>query len=226
MATRRVTLLRLGPDGRAPIRHPHGVRPPFTLKYLQALLLQRGVPVRFLDGAVTPLATAEAVAGVARGEQDLVVCSSTPLERDALTAAAAAIRAHGGVTMAVGPDVSLDPAFYANGASPVDVAIPGEAEQACAEAIVALQDPAVLPALQAHYRDRLSRRDSLLVESLDALPFPVYAPGELAQYPQAYPVPLSRRAVWGHLLAGRGCPYPCLFCTQMTRESYGRAARG
>ncbi len=223
MLYEKILLVRLGNGNRS--RHPQGVRLPFTLKYLQAILLRRGYKVKLMDCHITPYSPEELVSQVIDWDPDAVVISSTPLERHQLNTVARRIKERSGViTIAVGQDVSLDPAYYLNGA-PVDLAIPGEAEQVCAETIDALRDKKNLKERQTHFLGTLERGESILVEQLDDLPLPVYEAGELAHYPHRYPMPIMRRAVWGHLMTSRGCPYPCMFCNQMTRESSGARPR-
>ncbi len=226
MPTQRILLVRLGCNRRHRLKHPQGVHLPFTLKYLQALLVRRGYSVRFVDCQAADCSLERLISRIIRWRPDLAVVSSAPMEREELAAVAAVVRQQcQGVAIAVGQDVSLDPAHYFNGSSPVDLAVPGEAEVACAEAVDRLRRGESLQKIEAAFQERLERRESILVDRPDHLPFPIYEESELARYPHAYPVPMWRRAVWGHILASRGCPYPCSFCTQMTRESYGARPR-
>lgn len=225
-AIRRILLIRLKSSSLKAASHPQGIHLPFTLKYLQSLLIRRGYDVQWFDCHTDPLLPQALLSKITRSHPHVAVISSTPLERPLLSRVAAALRDRcGAFTIAVGQDVSLEPALYLDGSSPVDLAIPGEAEQVCAEAIDSLRDGMETHPLQKRFHMLLKQRRSVLVEHPDELPFPVYAPGELLRYPHAYPIPMGHRAVWGHLLASRGCPYPCAFCTQMNRESYGARVR-
>jgi len=226
MPSHRILLVRLSSHERQRPRHPQGVHLPFTLKYLQAILLKADYSVQWVDCQAAPCSLEDLICLTQEWRPHVIVISSTPRERYHLKALACSVRKHGdAITIAIGQDVSLDPSSYLNGSSGVDLAIPGEVEQVCAEAIDALRDRKGLKDLQIRFQGNLQRGEPILVNRLDDLPFPVYAQGELTRYPHVYPMPIRRRAVWGHLLATRGCPYPCMFCTQITRESYGARPR-
>lgn len=67
--------------------------------------------------------------------------------------------------------------------------------------------------------------DFALEDRLDWLPFPDYSPEDFKKYVFYYPLPITEKAIWGHMLTSRGCPYNCIFCSQMMRESYGKDVR-
>jgi anaerobic magnesium-protoporphyrin IX monomethyl ester cyclase len=59
-----------------------------------------------------------------------------------------------------------------------------------------------------------------LIEDIDALPFPSYdSAGDLLRYPGVPPV---ERPPSLHIMASRGCPFECLFCT---KSVWGRRVR-
>jgi radical SAM superfamily enzyme YgiQ (UPF0313 family) len=64
-----------------------------------------------------------------------------------------------------------------------------------------------------------------VVEDPDGLPFPSYEPEELKAYRSIFPVQVPKRVVWGYLIATRGCPHNCLFCSEVMRVSVGRRLR-
>lgn len=222
----RIVLVRLPPGHRRSSGHPQGICVPYTLKYLQALLAQDGEQAPLVDGHLNGESEASLIRRIVAQRPEIVVASVTPLERQTLEQLAHRVHEScRGIVIAIGQDVSAEPSRYRDSSSAVDLAFPGEAEQICAEAVRSLGEAGALSAWRQRADELLQQGRPLMIDPLDQLPFPRYAAGELAAYPHRYPIPMRRRAVWGHLLASRGCPYPCAFCTQMTRVSYGASPR-
>ena len=63
------------------------------------------------------------------------------------------------------------------------------------------------------------------VEEPDRLPFPTYTQEELNAYRSIFPVRVPKRVVWGYLIATRGCPHSCMFCSEVMRVSTGKRLR-
>ncbi len=59
----------------------------------------------------------------------------------------------------------------------------------------------------------------------DKLVFPTYTPAELESYRSIFPVRVPKRVVWGYLIATRGCPHGCVFCSEVMRVSIGKKMR-
>ncbi len=78
---------------------------------------------------------------------------------------------------------------------------------------------------QAHYRKCYQEDKRFIVEDPDSLPFPSYSSEELEAYKSIYPIQFPRRVVWGFLIATRGCPHGCLFCSEVMRVSIGKKIR-
>jgi anaerobic magnesium-protoporphyrin IX monomethyl ester cyclase len=78
---------------------------------------------------------------------------------------------------------------------------------------------------RVHYGDFYAQGKRFLVEDPDRLPFPSYTPEELRAYRSIYPVQVPQRVVWGFLIATRGCPYKCVFCSEVMRVSVGPRLR-
>jgi radical SAM superfamily enzyme YgiQ (UPF0313 family) len=76
-----------------------------------------------------------------------------------------------------------------------------------------------------HYKKCYTEGQRFLVEDPDSLPFPTYTPEELAKYRSIFPVQLPKRVVWGYLIATRGCPHECEFCSEVMRISIGKRLR-
>ncbi|MCB0371020.1 MAG: radical SAM protein, partial [Bdellovibrionales bacterium] len=52
-----------------------------------------------------------------------------------------------------------------------------------------------------------------------------YLSSEVDFYQYVFPIKINQRLKWGHILATRGCPHHCSFCTHLIRESYGSIMR-
>ena len=48
---------------------------------------------------------------------------------------------------------------------------------------------------------------------------------EIKSYQYLFPIRHNEPIVWGHIIATRGCPHSCSFCTHLIRESYGSQMR-
>ena len=80
-------------------------------------------------------------------------------------------------------------------------------------------------AWREYYRKCYREGVRFVVEDPDSLPFPSYNSGELNAYKSIYPVQMPRRVVWGFLIATRGCPHGCVFCSEVMRVSIGKKIR-
>ncbi|MDP6933874.1 MAG: radical SAM protein, partial [Myxococcota bacterium] len=192
--------------------HPRHVRPPFALKITQALL----PGTRLLDGEATgwgPPALIDASRGA-----ELVAVQATTTEREVALGIGRSLAGQVGRRIAVGQDPSACPGIYLQGGA-FDGVIRGEPELALLELATGTPRP---EGYQSEPDEPATRR---LVEDPDVLPWPRFTLEELHRYRFLYPVSGASRPTWGHLLAGRGCPGLCTFCTGVTRESVGRRAR-
>jgi radical SAM superfamily enzyme YgiQ (UPF0313 family) len=48
---------------------------------------------------------------------------------------------------------------------------------------------------------------------------------ELEKYHVYFPIIAQRKVIWGQVMASRGCPHRCTFCTSAIRESFGSSMR-
>jgi radical SAM superfamily enzyme YgiQ (UPF0313 family) len=79
--------------------------------------------------------------------------------------------------------------------------------------------------LQSEIWEAFNRQGHYLVDDPDILPDLVYTKSELDQYGYLYPLRTNKKVVWGHVLASRGCPHGCMFCSPFSRKSYGSRIR-
>jgi len=65
-----------------------------------------------------------------------------------------------------------------------------------------------------------------IVDNLDKLPFPKHSFFlDNPKYNFYYPVNIKKKIKMGHIIASRGCPYSCLFCSPIERVSYEKKLR-
>ena len=63
------------------------------------------------------------------------------------------------------------------------------------------------------------------VKNVDGLPFPLRLTGDSEKYYCNYPLPIFKKAIWGSMLAGRGCKRTCTFCSPFDRITFSRVQR-
>jgi anaerobic magnesium-protoporphyrin IX monomethyl ester cyclase len=220
----RVLIVRLHGSLVGSVGHPRNPRPPYPCKYLEALLLQEGrVGVRFVDGLVHPRAQAGLVARVRRDEPDVVVLQANTLDLDLLRGTTASLRAlpKPPVTILVGQVLAAPDLVDLASLPGLDLAVPGEAEQRVLGILRALDAGRSVGSLRAD----LEGAPPAIVERPSSLPWLRFTRADLHDYRMHYPLRMARRARWGHLLTSRGCHGGCLFCSPVTRESYGSRLR-
>lgn len=77
---------------------------------------------------------------------------------------------------------------------------------------------------RAFYRNnRVSTRNQY-AQFAQAPPI-VFSKDEIKSYQYLFPINHNEAIVWGHVIATRGCPHSCSFCTHLIRESYGTRMR-
>lgn len=198
-----VLLVRVGNPARFGIGHPNAPSPPYGLKYLQALLRRHGRRSILRDGLLDPGAM----------EPRRLV----PLLRDSSASAAVIDAEYGAAAVAVELARTLQAAgieeLYLAGSHPEAAGEVG-CELPPFRAVVGIEpDIALAGALCGH---ETTLRD---------LPIPFYSTDEIRGYRHIYLVRLAARARYGHVLATRGCPHRCAFCTAVLRTTAGAELR-
>jgi len=223
VSTHRVLLARLNLSNTAQNKHPSHCTPPYTLKYIQAILLKnRQFDVKLLDAMPGRLTNLNILEQTYEWKPKILVLLVNVVTLKESRRLISQIRKKQKVfTVAVG---SIVPELTSE---ELDVYLPGEGEQEACHLIKRL-----LTGMSSEQdeidRYRLTKRDSstrFLVEDPDNLPFPEYSQSDMKDYHFIYPIRTFQKLVWGHILSSRGCPYPCSFCSPVTRESYGVKVR-
>lgn len=207
------------------VDHPQFFDPCYQLKTIQAELERAGTTVHVLDCWIHPTPLEGLVALAERVRPDLVVLSSSSFDVDVANRFAAILRERGLTQIIVG----IGQGQYLNHDNDdgqdrhYDAILLGEPEAEFAVLLRKLQQDE--PGWREHYRELFQRNHRFTVEDLDALPFPSYTREELLAYRSIYPIRMAKKVVWGFLIAGRGCPYACTFCSEVMRVSIGTKMR-
>lgn len=221
----RVYLLRVS-SAVDKVDHPQFFDPCYPLKSIQASLEAHAeLEVRHHDCWIEPWSDERILGELASFRPDLVVLSSSSFDVDVSNRLAAELKARGlaGLVAGIGQGHYLNRETEDGRDRPYDAVLLGEPEEEFGRLFERMRgaDESWRP----EYWQRYRAGERYAVQDLDALPFPSYTPDELLKYRSIYPVRLAKRVRWGFLIAGRGCPYACTFCSEVMRVSIGTKMR-
>lgn len=224
---KKVLLLRPAADIINIIGHPRDIRVPFLLKYIESLLARDGnYQAHFIDCMVNYMHLDQLVKTSLEHSPDVIVLSATTLEYSlSLKYAQLVKKKNNPLLIAVGQDPTASPERYVYNGSPIDIVLRGECELSFMKLLRTINDNGDLSKIEGVFMRNYHQHDLGIVRNLDILPFPIYNGGEFRKYIFYYPLPIGKKAIWGHILTSRGCPYNCIFCSQTIRESYGKEVR-
>jgi len=132
----------------------------------------------------------------------------------------------GAKIICVGQQASFAPQSLIYDGSPVDYVLLGECELMIPTFLKNLaSNSASKPLDGLYYLGKRSIPSPVVVEDLNSLPLPKQEFFNPSKYQSAYPLSLTQKARWGYILATRGCPYNCIFCSPTVRESFGKKFR-
>ncbi len=187
--------------------------PPLGLLYLSSYLKARGFGVQVFDSTFQ---TREAFQQLFERQRPSVVgLYANLMTRANVVKMARFCREHGCMVVVGGPEPAMYPEEYL--AWGADVVVVGEGEQTLEELLPHLARHG--PAGMTHIRGLIYREDGQIVRTeprpllpnLDALPFPDRGAVDMGGYESAW------RTRHGHfsvsLIAARGCPYTCTWCS-------------
>jgi radical SAM superfamily enzyme YgiQ (UPF0313 family) len=210
------------------VDHPQFFDPPYPLKYLQAGLNRYpDVQVGLLDCWVHPKTVSEMVEQTLKIQPDLVVVSASSFDVDIANDYAAALKGREKSPLIVG----IGQGYYLNGvrikkfAAKYDALLLGEPEHEFFQLFEQIHGAGDSTEWKDHYRSLYNEGKRFSVEEPDRLSFPTYTREELEVYRSIFPVRVPRRVVWGYLIATRGCPHSCMFCSEVMRVSTGKRLR-
>jgi len=197
--------------------------PPLVPLYVSSHLKRRGFAVEVLD--TTFMVRADALAALRASRASVIAVHANLMARANTVALIRAAKASGAVVTVSGQEpTSYAEEYIAHGA---DIVIHGEGEQTLAD---------LISHVAQHGLTRLERIDGIsyrddegqvrrtapraLIADLDAQPFPDRAAVDMTRYFDAWQRIHGKRSV--SLLAARGCPYECNWCSH---GLYGRSHR-
>ena len=229
MEFKSVLLLRVSSAVDKDVDHPQFFDPPYALKYIQAgLQCYPELSVHLLDGWIQPRPVSYLLDEVARLRPQVIVVSASSFEIDVANAFVAAVKQQPRPpwVIGIGQGHYLNRDVHNASDGMYDAILLGEPEQEFFRLWAWMQsNDAAAGGWQEYYRQGYAEDQRCVVTDPDGLPFPSYTPAELTAYKSIYPVPLKQRVTWGFLIATRGCPYPCNFCSEVMRVSSGTKIR-
>lgn len=220
----KIFLVRINSPILDKTEHPHHFYPPFLLKYLQALLEKEDkYQIKILDCYVHSIPFEKLLNLTFSWSPDVIVIFFTSLNADLALKYASLIKEKNKtiILLGVGPDITLN--FHRYIGSCLDFILPGEIEKELLLLIRSVEEKG-LESIQESYNYG-NKREPVLVDDIDSLPFPRYSLDELSSYHFLYPIKMNKVLVWGHLLGARGCFHNCIFCSQNTRETFSKKLR-
>ena len=229
MKVQSVLLVRVSSPVDKDVGHPQFFDPPYPLKYLQAGLEKYPeVKVTLLDCWIRPIGVAQMLNQTEKTRPDLVVVSASSFDVGIANDYVAGLKGRWGEVLVVG----IGQGYYLNGfpakdcGTHYDAILLGEPEEEffrLFEQVRATARPAA--DWREHYRNLYTEGRRFTINDPDRLPFPTYTPEELTAYRSIFPVRVPKRVVWGYLIATRGCPHRCEFCSEVMRVSTGTRLR-
>ncbi len=229
MVPNSVLLLRVSSEVDKGVDHPQFFDPPYPLKYLQAgLASYRGLTVSMLDCWINPLTVSQMMEQVARIRPDLIVVSASSFDVKVANDLVRSLKRDetAPLVVGIGQGHHLNRNHENESEKGYDAILLGEPEQEFFRLFDWIRNggPSDL-GWRDYYARCYLEGERFVVQDPDSLPFPSYEPEELKAYRSIFPVQVRKRVVWGYLIATRGCPHDCLFCSEVMRVSVGRKLR-
>ena len=229
MRVHSVFLLRVSSPVDKEVDHPQFFDPPYPLKYLQAGLKQYpDVQVNLLDCWIHPISVSEMVDQTTKSLPDLVVVSASSFDVDVANDYVTVLKRQQNGPLVVG----IGQGYYLNGVrikdfvTKYDAILLGEPEEELFRLFGRIRDTRGSEInWKEDYQHSYSEGKRFFVEDPDRLSFPTYTQEELQAYRSIFPVRVPKRVVWGYLIATRGCPHNCMFCSEVMRVSTGKRLR-
>lgn len=190
--------------------HPRSCCLPWTLKYIQSILESRNYPVSFYDLRIAGNNLEELLSLIDDYDPQYIVIQANTLEFLSCKEILRRLKDFAKAKIIL---IGQYASYLDSSPEGVGFLVKGESE-------IAVSDFIINEGIQ-----RLDQEKTYIIDELDELPFPRFGKEEIKDYYYPYPIKIGKRIIWGSILSSRGCPYDCIFCTQILRESYGRKIR-
>lgn len=230
MQINSVMLLRVSSVVDKDVEHPQFFDPPYALKHIEAGLQKYdGVTVDLLDCWIHPMPASSMIEHANKNNPDLIVVSSSSFDAQIAGEFVDALKKSEKPPLLVGIGQShyLNKDFNKVDEKQYDAILLGEPEEEFFKLFdqILSSDPSRDSPWRKYYWGHYEAGERFLVEDPDSLVFATYTPDELRAYRSIFPVQVNKRVVWGYLIATRGCPHGCVFCSEVMRVSIGRKLR-
>ena len=229
MKVHSVLLLRVSSPVDKDVDHPQFFDPPYPLKYLQAGLNKYpDVRVSLLDCWIRPKSVSEMVEQTAKIGPDLVVVSASSFDVEVASGYVTVLKRQekGPLVIGIGQGYYLNGGPVRDSEAKYDAILLGEPEEEFFRLFEQISDGSESDgSWKERYRHLYAEGKRFAVEEPDRLPFPTYTQEELGAYRSIFPVRVPKRVIWGYLIATRGCPHNCMFCSEVMRVSTGKRLR-
>jgi len=220
-----------GYGARSDVRWPHKRKDkyleyPVYLAYVAAVLEESGIEVKFIDGVAEDLSIKDFVNTVKGIGPDIIAmeCSTPSIHSDLLTAEKLKEESKDVYIVLMGSHPTFFHREILTKNDFVNAIARGEFDLTIRDLSLALSDEEGLNGVKGvSYRDDSGvhvNEDKLLIQDLDALPFPARHIVKSESYREA--VFTGKRCTT--IVSSRGCPYQCVFCL-WPRTMYGRKFR-
>lgn len=204
-------------------RHPHNRIPPLQIGYMISLL-KKEYEIDFFDGWIRPYPLKLLLKRTAKFNPSVIIISvGAVLDRQYTLAYAAKVKEILPYLkiICIGPYASIQPKSLIFEESPIDFVLRGECELDIVSLLKNLDLNGNLTGIKSLYSKEKTQTEIALIEDLDSLPAPQHSFFKPENYFSIYPLKLNLKLKWGYILSSRGCPHQCIFCSPLTRSSYG-----
>ncbi len=231
MEVNSIFLIRVSSQVDKDVDHPQFYDPSYPLKTIQSGLERYGdVTVNILDCWIHPMEVPRMVEHARRYQPDLVVVSASSFDITVAKRLMVSLKRQefAPLVVGIGQGYYLQHDFFMDDSeSEYDAVLLGEPEEEFFKLFdwIRKSDPKDGSRKEHYQKDYLDGK-RYTVNDPDSLAFADYTPEELRAYKSIFPVQLSKEVVWGYLIATRGCPYDCTFCSEVMRVSIGKKLRG
>ena len=224
-----ILLMRVSSSVDKDVEHPQFFDPPYALKCLQAGLEEkRDLQIHLLDCWIRPMSISMLLDQSATIKPDLVVISASSFDIDVADQYVIALKMqeHPPLIVGIGQGFYHHRDLAREQTERYDAILLGEPEQEFFRLFDQIRaNGTASDDWKTRYRKFFDDGKRFLVEEPDRLAFPSYTADELDAYQSIFPVQVPRRVVWGYLVATRGCPHSCMFCSEVMRVSTGKKLR-
>ena len=196
--------------------------PPLGLGYIAAVLEKEGYNVKLIDLIDTPFEDVEKILKKEKPEVIGVSCNLTDFRWGAFRLAQIAKRTDPNIVVVMGGSHATHMYKQVLDNFPVDIVVRFEGEQSFLEIVHALKTNSSLSNIKGiafRNKEGLTKtEDRQPTSNLDALPFPAYHFFDFEKYVHySSPIDFKGRNVSelrsSNMMASRGCPYNCYYCS-------------